>query len=181
MEAVQMAANSAAAAPTGEVSSPRWVNLIGGFATIILGLLLLAAPGATTAVLSQFLALYLLINGIIRLVSMFVDRSGWVWKLCVGVLGILAGLAMLQHPLWAAHMVPATVVLVIGILGIIIGIVQIFAGFRGAGWGAGLLGLAALGLGLLIILNPMEGVMALPYVLGIFALAMGIVSLVVSW
>src|SRR4051794_11557847 len=99
MEAVQMAVNSAAAAPaapTGAGSFPWWVNLVAGILTIIIGLLLRAAPAATTAVITQILGLYWLIDGIIRLVSLFVNRSGWGWKLCMGVIGIIAGLAVLQ-------------------------------------------------------------------------------------
>jgi uncharacterized membrane protein HdeD (DUF308 family) len=179
-----MAANDAPAAPaalTGAVSFPRWVNLVGGITTIIVGLLLFAAPAATTAVLIQILGLYWLVDGVVRLVSLFVNRSGWGWKLCMGVLGIFAGLAVLQHPLWATYLVPTTLVFVVGFAGIGVGCVQMVAAVRGAGWGTGLLGAASVGLGLLIVLNPLEGLVALPLVLGVFALAAGIVSLVVSW
>jgi uncharacterized membrane protein HdeD (DUF308 family) len=184
MEAVQMAANSAAVAPaqpTGGVGFPWWVNLIAGIAMIVIGLLLLAAPAATTTVLIQFLGIYWLVDGIIRLVSIFVDRSGWGWKLFMGILGIIAGLAVLQHPLWATILVPATLVVLVGILGMILGVVEIVAAFRGAGWGTGLLGAISVVLGLLIVMNPLPGTIALPWVLGFFAIFGGVMAMVASF
>jgi uncharacterized membrane protein HdeD (DUF308 family) len=178
-----MAVDNAAvapAAPMGEVSFPWWVNLVAGIVLIIVGLLLLTAPVSTTAVLIQFLALFWLIDGVIRLASLFVNRSGWGWKVCMGVIGIIAGLATLQHPLWATILVPATLVLVVGIMGIILGIVQIVAAFRGAGWGTGLLGAFSVVLGLIIITNPLQGTLALPFVLGFFAILGGIMALVTA-
>lgn len=176
-----MAANSAAvapAAPTGGVAFPWWVNLIAGISMAILGLLLLAAPAATTVVLIQFLGIYWLVDGIVRLVSLFINRSGWGWKLCMGILGILAGLAVLQHPLWATLIVPATVILIVGIFGIVMGIFEVVAAFRGAGWGTGVLGAISIVLGLMIIMNPLPSTIALPFVLGCFAVAGGILAVV---
>src|SRR5687767_14586436 len=129
-----MAANSAVAAPAapaGRVTFPWWVTLVASVAMIFVGLLLLAAPAATTAVLVQLLGWYWLVDGIIRLVSIFVDRSGWGWKLCMGILGIILGIAVIQHPLWSAILVPTSLVFVVGFIGIAIGILQIIAAFRG--------------------------------------------------
>jgi uncharacterized membrane protein HdeD (DUF308 family) len=192
MEVVRMASNNAAAAPAVPVTAaapaapsrgiafPWWVSLVAGVVTIIIGLLLLAAPAATTAVIVQVLGLYWLIDGVIRLVSLFVNRSGWGLKLCMGVLGIIAGLAVLQHPLWSTFLVPATLVLVLGIIGMIIGMVQIVTAFRGAGWATGLFGLTSVIFGLLIIMNPLQGMVALPFLLGFLAIAVGVVGPIVS-
>jgi len=179
-----MAADSAAvapAAPAGGVSFPWWVNLIAGIAMTVVGLLLLAAPAATTVFLIQLLAIYWLIDGIVRLASLFVNRSGWGWKLFMGILGVLAGLAVLQHPLWATILVPATLIFLVGLMGIVLGIVQIIAAFRGAGWGTGLLGAASVLLGLLIIMNPLPSTIALPFVLGLFAIMGGILGMVAAF
>src|SRR5262245_13303243 len=89
-------------------SSPWWLLLLQGIAAVILGLRLCAAPGATLVVLVQVLGMYWLVNGIFVLVSIFVDSSNWGLKLIGGIIGVLAGLAILQHPLWSAVMVPTT-------------------------------------------------------------------------
>jgi uncharacterized membrane protein HdeD (DUF308 family) len=178
-----MAANSAAtapAAPVGGVTFPWWVTLIAGIAMIFVGLLLLAAPAATTALLVQVLGWYWLVDGILRLVSIFIDRSGWGWKLCMGILGIILGIAVIQHPLWSAILVPTTLVVVVGILGMAIGVIQLISAFRGAGWGTGILGAISIVLGLVLMLNPLPGVIALPFVLGFAALIGGIIAPVVA-
>ena len=178
-----MAANSAVAAPAapaGRVTFPFWVTIVASVAMILVGLMLLAAPGATTAVLVQVLGWYWLIDGIIRLVSIFVNPSGWGWKLCMGILGITLGIAVIQHPLWSAILVPTTLVIVVGVLGMAIGILQIIAAFRGAGWGTGLLGCCSALLGLVLMFNPLSGLIALPFVLGFLALIGGVVAPVVS-
>jgi uncharacterized membrane protein HdeD (DUF308 family) len=178
-----MAANSvpAAASPIGPVTTPWWVNLIAGIALAILGLLLLSAPGATTVVLIQFLGIYWLVDGIVRLVSIFIDHSGWGWKLLMGVLGIIAGIVVLQHPLWSTILIPATIVIFIGILGAIFGVIQVIAAFRGAGWVTGVLGAISIVFGLLLLFNWQLGTLTLPFTLGIFALAGGIVAAVASF
>jgi len=60
---------------------PWWVVLIEGIAAIIIGILLLANPRATTVVLIQFLGIYWFIIGIIDIVRIFIDSSMWGWKL----------------------------------------------------------------------------------------------------
>jgi uncharacterized membrane protein HdeD (DUF308 family) len=178
-----MAANSAVtapAAPVGRVTFPWWVTLAAGIAMIFVGLLLLAAPAATTAVLVQLLGWYWLVDGIVRLVSIFIDRSGWGWKLCMGILGIILGIAVIQHPLWSTILVPATMVLVVGFLGMSIGVLQLISAFRGAGWGTGILGAFSIMLGLILMFNPLPGVIALPFILGFLALAGGVVAPVVA-
>ena len=133
-----------------------------------------------TAVLVQVLGWYWLVDGIIRLVSIFVDKSGWGWKLCMGILGIILGLAVIQHPLWSAILVPTTLVLAVGFIGMTIGLLQVIAAFRGAGWGTGVLGVCSVLLGLFLIVNPLSGLVALPFVLGFLALIGGIVAPIVA-
>ena len=174
-----MAANSVAAAPSGpagRVTFPWWVTLVAGIAMIIVGLMLLATPINATAVLVQLLGWYWLVDGIVRLVSIFVDKSGWGWKLGMGILGIILGIAVIQHPLWSTILIPTTLVFVVGFMGIAIGILQVIAAFRGAGWGTGLLGACSVLLGLFIVFNPLSGLIALPFALGFLALIGGIIA-----
>ena len=60
---------------------PWWAVLCEGIALIALGLLLLAAPGMTTLIVVQFVGIYWLVAGIFKIVTIFLDRSGWGWKL----------------------------------------------------------------------------------------------------
>jgi len=124
--------------PQAETKSMWWVPLMGGIAAIILGLLLLTAPAMTTATLVVFLGIYWLVAGIVGIVTIFTrkDKKGWGWSLVLGILGIIAGILVLQHPLWSTVLVPAVLVIVLAIDGLIIGVMQLIQGFTGGGFGA---------------------------------------------
>jgi uncharacterized membrane protein HdeD (DUF308 family) len=165
----------------GRSTIPWWLVLIQGIAAIIIGILLLTNPAATTVIIIQMLGIYWLIAGIFGIVAIFIDRSGWGWKLFSGIIGILAGIAIIQHPWWSAVLVPTTLVLVMGIFGVIIGITNLIQAFRGGGLGIGILGAVSILIGLWLAFNPLAGALALPFVVGIFAVAGGISALIAAF
>lgn len=171
---------AAGAAPADRVGTPWWVALIDGVAMSILGVLLLVAPGLTVLALVRLLGLYWLIDGVLRLVSLFVVRSGWVWKLASGVLGIVAGFVVLDHPLLSALLAPTVLVVYFAVTGVILGAIELIMAFRGAGWATGILGAVSIGFGLVLLANPVAGALALPMVVGVLALAGGIVTVITS-
>lgn len=160
---------------------PWWVTLIQGVALLIIGLLLLTNPGATSVFIVQVIALYWLITGIIQLISIFIDHTAWGWKLFAGIIGIWAGLYLLQHPIGGALAFGFAVIVVVGIQGIILGIVGLIEAFRGAGWGAGILGVISIILGVILLANTAIGVATLPWVLGIFAIVGGIAAMIAAF
>jgi uncharacterized membrane protein HdeD (DUF308 family) len=161
---------------------PWWLVLLQGIAAVIIGLLLLTATAQTVTFLVVFLGFYWLISGIFGIVSIFVDSSQWGWKLFLGILGIVAGIIVLNHPLWAAILVPTTLVIVLGIQGIIIGVIGLIQAFQGAGWGVAVLGVLSIIFGLILLFNPMvAGVLALPIVLGIFGIVGGILAIIAAF
>ena len=86
-----------------------WIYLLEGIGAILVGILLLTAPGRTLVAITIFLGFYWLFVGVLELARMFVDRSvPWYWSLLIGLLGIAAGLIVLNHPLLAAAILPAT-------------------------------------------------------------------------
>ena len=151
---------------------PWWLVLLEGIVAVIVGLFLLTAPGATLFVLIQVLGIFWLVGGIFRTVSIFIDNSLWGWKLIGGVLGILAGIVVLQHPLWSSVLVPAVYVIIFGIQGLISGGVGLVLAFSGGGWGAGILGVLSIVLGIVLLFNVWIGVAVLPFILG----AVGIIG-----
>src|SRR5215203_3560785 len=120
---------------------PWWLVLLEGIFAAIFGILLLIAPGATLIFLVQVLGFYLLITGILRLVSIFLDRSLWGLKLLGGIFGLIAGIVLLNHPLWSVIAIPTYIVYVVGFLSIFEGIVDLVHAFQGGGWGTGILGI----------------------------------------
>jgi uncharacterized membrane protein HdeD (DUF308 family) len=156
---------------------PWWAILIQGIFSLLIGLLLLISPGVTTFVLIQFLGFYWLISGIFGIVTIFIDSSLWGWKLFAGILGILAGLAIIQNPLWSTLIVPSILVIILGVEGMIIGVVSLIQAFSGGGWGAGILGALSILFGLLLVANPLIAAGTLVILMGILGLVGGIIAI----
>ena len=160
---------------------PWWLILIQGVFSVLIGLLLLISPGVTTFVLVQFLGFYWLISGIFGIVSIFIDSSLWGWKLFAGILGILAGIAIIQNPLWSTLIVPGTLVIILGVEGIIIGVVNLIMAFGGGGWGIAILGALSILFGILLVANPLIGAATLVILLGILGLVGGIGAIIYAF
>jgi uncharacterized membrane protein HdeD (DUF308 family) len=155
---------------------PWWLVLLQGIALLVLGALLLTSPAMTTRILVQFLGIYWLVKGIFEIVSIFIDHRQWGWKLFSGILGIVAGIIIMDHPLWATLLVPATLVWLLGFFGIVMGCISLFQAFKGAGWGVGVLGVLSIIFGIYLLANTLISTLAVPWVLGIFALIGGAVA-----
>jgi uncharacterized membrane protein HdeD (DUF308 family) len=160
---------------------PWWMVLLEGIAAVILGVLLLTSPGMTTLVLVQVLGFYWLIVGILALVSLFVDRSLWGWKLCSGILGILAGLVVIRHPLWSALLIPTFLVILLAVQALMQGVIKIVESFRGGGFGAFILAILNILLGVLLLSAPLIAVLVLPLILGIVALIGGVSAIFLAF
>jgi uncharacterized membrane protein HdeD (DUF308 family) len=160
-----------------------WVVLLEGIAILILGILLLIAPGMTTLVLVQFVGIYWLVSGIFSIVEIFVGdkRTHWGWLLFFGILGILAGLVVLRHPLASAILIPTFIVIYLGITGIIMGITSLIHGFQGRGGWAIVLGIVDILIGLVLLFRPLYGAVLLPIFVGALAIIGGILLIVFSF
>jgi uncharacterized membrane protein HdeD (DUF308 family) len=112
---------------------PWWLVLVEGIVVALLGLLLLGAPGASLYFMVQLLGLYLFIAGIFRIIDIFIDPSSWGLKLLAGVLCLIAGLAVLRHPLWSTIAAPAGLVIIVGFLAMLQGAAGLVVAFQGGG------------------------------------------------
>jgi uncharacterized membrane protein HdeD (DUF308 family) len=159
-----------------------WVWLIKGIAAVLLGFLLLTNPAASAVAIVIYLGAYWLVTGIIDIVQIFTRSEGRLWNAITGIIGILAGIAVLNHPLTATIAVGATLVYLIAFLAIINGIAGLVSGFSG-GFELGAVALGALNLliGIWLLFNPLGSLLALPVAIGIFLLASGILQIVNSF
>lgn len=156
-------------------SGAWWLFLLQGIAAILLGLVVLTAPGATLLALMTFLGFYLLITGTLALVRIFVDRSTpWLWSLLSGIVGILAGVFVLNHPLLAAVTVPTLLIIILGFEALSMGVFEIIRGFQGGGVGAFILGVINALIGLLLLGRPMVAALAVPFVFAMLLLIEGV-------
>jgi uncharacterized membrane protein HdeD (DUF308 family) len=158
-----------------------WLILLQGIAAIIIGILLLISPARTIAILVQLLGLYWLISGVFSLVSIILNTSSWGWKLAAGILGIIAGIIVIQYPLWTAFLIPATLLLYLAILGVINGIVQIVQGIRDGDGGAIGFGILSIAFGIILFFASPVLALTLPIVLGIVGIIGGVALIIMSF
>ena len=156
-------------------STPWGLVLFEGAMGILFGIFFLAAGGWTIAMLVGFLGLYWLITGLISIGSIFIDNRKWGLKLGAGLLGLLAGLLILSHPIWSALLVPTALAIIVGAFGIIMGLTKIVHALTGAGWDEGLRGVVSLILGILLVGSPYLAPKLIPTLLGAVLFLGGVV------
>jgi uncharacterized membrane protein HdeD (DUF308 family) len=150
-------------------------EIIAGIIVLALGGYALAYPGITAAVLISFLAIGLLIIGIVEFVRVFQEGiSGWrrLLNLILSIIAIILALAVLVYPYIAGGIV----------LGWLVALALIFAGLAACGRGtAGMIvvGIIAIILGFVAIVFPLlVGVGTLVILVSIGLIIFGLVLLI---
>jgi len=162
-------------------TSTWWIVLLEGIVTLIFGLLLLFSPTMALLILVQFVGSYWLISGLFAIVEIFAaNRTAFKgWLLFYGIVGILAGLAVLRYPLVSMILIPTVLVVFLGIAGILMGMVSLVQGFTGRGGWTIVLAILDILIGLFLLARPLIIALALPLLIGIFATLAGI-SLIIA-
>ena len=128
---------------------------------LVFGVLAVAMPGITLAILVMFWGAFALIDGVVALVAgLRIRESGQpLWALIVlGLLGIAAGVIALGWP----GLTALTLVFIIGFWAIAIGVLQLVAAFRfrryiEGEWLHALSGVLSVVFGLAVVLRPGAG------------------------
>lgn len=160
-----------------DASPPVWLTAIAAVLGIVFGLLLILEPEASSVALVQILGMYLLIIGMIDFASLAWDRTRWGWNVLSGLLGVIAGMAVVRHPLWSTVLVGTTLVTFIAVLAIVYGAVAVASGYRARAWGTIVLGIFEAVIGLALLFNPLAGAIGLPLLIGILLVIGGVASL----
>lgn len=167
-------ATAASAFSEQKRAMPWWIPLIEGIALLIVGVLLLTSPIDTVLLLTRVLGLFWFLGGIFEIVSIFIDRSAWGWKLIGGIIGLLAGYYLIMAPVAGALVLGFTIIVMLGIQALLLGIVNLVQAVRGGGWGIGVLGIINIIFGVILLSNTLIGMASLPLIIGIFAIIGGI-------
>jgi LPXTG-motif cell wall-anchored protein len=162
---------------------PWWVVLVEGIFALIFGIFLITAPGSTSVFLVTVLGFYWLIRGIFSIIEIFIPNTGthWGWLLFMGILGIIAGLVVLRHPIYATAIVGTFLIVFLAVDGFIMGILGLIRAFTGGGWGPGILGILTIVIAILLFMNIYVAIQALPIVIGAFLIVGGIVAIFFSF
>lgn len=160
-----------------------WLYLLQGILITILGVGILTWPGLTLATMFMFIAIFFLIDGIIRAISGLVGigrKKGWFWGLVGGIIEALAGATALIYP----GLTTIGIVFTIGFVFIIKGIVEIAGsgGMENSPRGLSIfVGVLDIIIGLYLAFNPIYGGALYFWLLGLYAIIAGIVTVVKSF
>ena len=165
-----------------------WLVLLRGIAAVLLGILLFTNPDAILSVVIIFLGIYWVVDGIITLLASFTGReehSNWGWGIFVGIISILAGLAVLSQPVLTAIFTAQFIVSLVGIMIIISGVSSIAMGFKlrktSGEWMMILGGVLGLILGLLLLMNPLFSALVFVNITAIFSIIGGFALIVMAF
>lgn len=167
-------------APIGALLSHWWLFLVRGLLAIVFGVLALVEPAAALAALVLVFGVWAFIDGIDALA---LALSGWrSWQLVLaGLVGIAVGLFTFFRPgLTAVGLYAAVAAWAIarGILEIVVA-VELRKRIRGEFWMIAA-GLASIVFGVLMIVLPVAGLLALAWLIGVYALCFGVLMIALS-
>jgi len=155
-----------------------WMLVLRGTAALVFGVLALAWPGITLLVLVALFAAYALISGVAAVAGAIraraTDRRWWV-VLLLGLVSVAAGVLAVFMPAITA----LALVLLMGANALVTGVLEIILAVRlrhqlRSEWLLGLAGLLSVVFGVLVLLFPGPGALALVWLIAVWAIAIGI-------
>lgn len=161
-----------------------WVLLLlWGIAWIILGFFLFFQPGVTAILLVQIMAVFWVVGGVIDLMNGLTHaQPSRGWRIFGGILGVAAGVVIMVHPIVGTLVTIAFGFYLLAFAAIVTGVINMVGGFKQSlSWGASLLGLAQVILGIFLVTHPLVGMLAYVPTLGMITIAAGIVIIVASF
>jgi uncharacterized membrane protein HdeD (DUF308 family) len=167
----------------GELPRHWWVVAVRGLAAIVFGILAFVWPGITLTVLILFYGAYALVDGVLALYVAIRAGGQHVWALVLeGILGIAAGLVAFFWPAITA----LALLYVIAVWAILTGVVEIVGAVRVRQvvrneWALIFSGALSVLFGLLLVIQPGSGALALVWLIGLYAVIFGISLLVFAW
>jgi uncharacterized membrane protein HdeD (DUF308 family) len=167
------------------VSSTWWLWLLRGILAIVLGVIAIAQPAVAIFGFTIWLGAYFLVDGVISVFHGFGEqpagRSRWpliIW----GVIGVVAGITIFARPVASA----AALGVLIGIWAIVFGVLEVVNGIRlrevidNEVWLI-IGGVASVIFGILMLTNLVAGLLAVAWVIGIWALVVGVTLVLLSF
>jgi uncharacterized membrane protein HdeD (DUF308 family) len=159
-----------------------WAFALRGVAAVIFGILAFVWPGVTLAVLVLLWGAYALVDGILALVAAFRTGQDHRWWLIVeGVVGIAAGVVTSVWP----GLTALVLIYIIAVWALITGVLEILAAIRlrrvvENEWWMALGGLASLIFGVILLIAPGAGALALIWLIAAYAIIFGVLLLALA-
>ena len=155
-----------------------WAFVLQGVLAIGVGVAAFAVPGATLAAFLVVFGAYAIVGGLFEIAGGFSMPNGPKWSLVLGgIASIAVGAITFASP--ASTAVAAT--LVVGIYAIAVGVARTSAAYSlgrlGNTWLLGLSGIVSVVFGVLLIAAPGDGVLAVLWLIGYYAIFAGIMAI----
>lgn len=162
----------------GAIAGKVWLwPVIRGVLAIILGIVALAAPLSTAVTFAVLVGIYAIVDGVINLIDALRHRGhgGVALRVVVAVVDIIFGILVLVWP----GLTLLVLVFLAGFWAIVLGALEIVVNLRSRrehrGWIWGVVtGALAVLFGIVIVVQPGIGLVALTTILGIFAILFGL-------
>jgi uncharacterized membrane protein HdeD (DUF308 family) len=160
----------------GSLSRNWWAFVIRGIVAIALGVLAFVSPGATLVALIAVFAAFAIFDGILAIAAgISVDGSPRWMFILGGILGIVIGVLTINRP----DITAVALVLLVGVWAIATGVAEAVAAYSFRDvleneWLLAISGIVSVAFGALLIFAPGDGILALLWLIGIYAIAAGI-------
>ncbi|HTJ56246.1 MAG TPA: HdeD family acid-resistance protein [Devosiaceae bacterium] len=156
-----------------------WLVLLRGIAAIVFGILAFVWPGVTLLTLTFLWGAYAIVDGVVSLWAAITGQTAratprW-WLGIIGVIGIIAGILAFAWP----GVVVQALLIYIGVWAIVVGAMEIWGAIwlrreiEGE-WLLALTGVLSILFGLAILFQPAAGALGLVWLIGGFAIVIGI-------
>jgi uncharacterized membrane protein HdeD (DUF308 family) len=168
---------------TSAARTAWWMLLVRGILTALFGVIALVSPGIALLALVLVFGVYAILDGVAAIVLGIRSRTGeshWGWQIVQGVVSVLAGIVALAWP----GITTLALLFVVAFWAIVLGVaevVQSFAARRDGSntWGWALAaGVVNVIFGIVLLVWPVGGILALVWLVGIFTLVAGIATVV---
>ena len=161
-----------------------WALALRGVAAIVFGILAFAWPGITIISLVILYGAYALVDGVFSILAAIsggTPAPRW-WLAVVGILGVLAGLIAFANPV----LVGLYLLWFIGAWAIVSGVMEIIGAIRlrkeiDNEWWLILHGVISVLFGIMLFAWPVTSALALIWVIGAYAVAAGVIMLVLAF
>lgn len=175
--------STASEAAKSAVNGIRTALGIGGVLAVIVGILILAWPGKTLAVVTAIIAIYAIAAGLVYagLGIFSKTKGGWarVGHILLGILFIIAGVVALFNLAATTAWLLVFIGILVGIMWIVEGIVALstLGDAASKGWSI-FFAILSIIAGVIVVFSPIWGAVVLWWILGISLVVLGVINIV---
>jgi uncharacterized membrane protein HdeD (DUF308 family) len=161
-----------------------WVLALRGVCAIAAGMIAIAMPNVALASLVAIFAAFAILDGIANIVMGIrgeADGTYWWTMIVLGVVAIAAGVGAFAYPLTTL----AVFLTFVAVTAILRGVLEIAAAIRlrkvlDDEWVLGLSGALSILFGALLLSRPIQGLVVMALIMGIFMVALGVMAVALA-